>query len=77
MIMKCRMNAIKGRARDPPLSHKEAMDITSSVLAKNGVSHNANLSAFDPYATKHSMEEKVKKLEEKVRMYFRVIGKIH
>ena len=59
------MNAIKGRARDPPLTHREAMDITSSVLSKNGVSHNVNLSAFDPYQTKHAME-KTKKLEEKV-----------
>ena len=62
------MNAIKGRARDPPLTMKEAMDIATSVLSKNGFSHNVNLSSFDPYLTKHQMEDKIKKLEKKVRL---------
>ena len=54
---------------DPPLTHREAaeaMDITFSVLSKNGVSQNVNFSAFDPFETKQAMEEKAQKLEEKV-----------
>ena len=61
----CRKNAIKGRARDPPMSYKDAMDMVNNVLAKNGISHLSNLCAMDPYLTRHQQLEKMKRLEEK------------
>ena len=69
----CRKNSIKGRARDPPMSFKDAMDMVNNVLAKNGISHLSNLCAMDPYVSRHQLQEKLKKLEEKVSLEFTIL----
>ena len=51
---------------EPPLDYKEAMDMVSSVMQKNGHSHLSNLCGVDPYLTRNSKNEEIRQLKEKV-----------
>ena len=62
----CRKNAIRGRQLEPPMDYKEAMEMVSTVMQKNGHSHLSNLCGVDPYLTKNSRTEEIRLLKEKV-----------
>lgn len=51
---------------EPPLDYKEAMEMVSSVMQKNGHSHLHNLCGVDPYLTRSSKNEEIRLLKEKV-----------
>ena len=69
-----RKNAIRGRQLEPPIEYKEAMEVVTAVLQKNGHSHLSNLCAVDPYLTRNSRNEEIKQLKEKVRMEWNLQG---
>ena len=51
---------------EPPLGYKEAMEMVTAVLQKNGYSHLANLCGVDPYLTRNSRNDEIRQLKEKV-----------
>ena len=53
---------------EPPLDYKEAMEMVSSVMQKNGHSHLSNLCGVDPYLTRNSKNEEIRQLKEKVNV---------
>ena len=70
-----RKNAIAGRNREPPLDYKAAMEVGSAILQKNGYSHLANLCGGDPYMTRGSKDDEIRRLKEKVKAGFVFFGK--
>ena len=48
------------------MDYKEAMEMVSTVMQKNGHSHLSNLCGVDPYLTKNSRTEEIRLLKEKV-----------
>ena len=53
---------------EPPIEYREAMEVVTAVLQKNGHSHLANLCGVDPYLTRNSRNEEIKQLKDKVRL---------
>ena len=48
------------------MDYKEAMEMVSTVMQKNGHSHLSNLCGVDPYLTKNSRTEEIRLLKEEV-----------